>query len=546
MANPDQERMDALSEAIIRLLKQQEQFDKRLTRVEASLSLQPIVPEPRPAPPPQPPPAPLPAVPQRVEATPSVSAGTQPPEATPSVSAGTQALETNSGLKWANRLGAITLVLGAAFGFKYAVDNQWIGPAGRVMLGVLGGFIAIGAADVLWRKGQRIFAQGVTAVGLGVLYLAVSAAFEYYHLIPQALAFVFMVATTALAAALALRYASVAMAVLGSIGGYLTPIMLSTGEDHPWFLFSYVLVLNIGALALARSKQWKLLEVLSFAATALLYGLWLGDRFKPEEQFVATFFLLIYYALFATTLVAPLVLIAQVLATTAAASIWPNEPDIYFFLTLLLALGGLAIAVQRRITGAASVTFGAFWALYAIWAASLHTPRPIAPLFLGTTCGFLLFFAWIPWRMLIWRATARTEDLTILALNGAAYFGASYALLNADYHAWMGLFAVAVAGVHLALGAWIWRARPAEQPAQRAILLSLGVSLTLLRLAAPIQFTAYRITMAWSLDFMALSWISLRARSTLVGFAANLISVLEWMRLLSIESWLYPHPNGYH
>src|SRR5260370_10178154 len=132
MANPDQERMDALSEAIIRLTKKQEQYDKRLTRVEASLSLQPIVPEPRPAPPPQPPPAPLPAVLQRVEATPSVSAGTQPPEATPTVSAGTQALETNIGLKWANPLRAITLVFGAAFRFNYAVDHPTIGPARRV------------------------------------------------------------------------------------------------------------------------------------------------------------------------------------------------------------------------------------------------------------------------------------------------------------------------------------------------------------------------------------------------------------------------------
>ena len=538
--------MDALSEAIVRLLRQQEQFDKRLSRVEASLSLQPIAPEPRPAPPAPPPP---PITPQQVEATPTVSAGTQPPpprvQATPSVRAGTQGLETNIGLTWANRLGAITLVLGIAFLFKWAVDNQWIGPAGRVMLGVLAGFAAIASADVLWRKGQRIFAQGVTAVGLGILYLAVYAAFGYYHLIPQALAFVFMLTTTALAAALALRYASVAMAALGAIGGYLTPIMLSTGEDHPWFLFSYVLVLNAGALALARTKQWKLLEVLSFTATAVLYGLWFGEHFKPEKQFVATFFLLIYYALFSTTLVAPLFLVAQILATTAVASIWPNDPGIYFFLALILAVGGLAIASQRRITGAASITFAAFWALYAIWVNNLHSPHPIAPLFLGTTCGFLLFFAWIPFRMLLRRETARTEDLTILALNGAAYFGASYALLNAEYHPWMGLFAVAVAGVHLALGAWMWRERPMQQPDQRAILLSLGVSLTLLTLAAPIQFTAYRITMAWSLEFLALSWISLRAQSTLVGFASNLISVLVWMRLISIDSWIYPDPHGY-
>jgi hypothetical protein len=444
-----------------------------------------------------------------------------------------------------NRIGAVTLVLGAAFGFKYLVDNQYIGPAGRVMLGVIAGLVAVGIADVLWKKGQRIFAQGITATGIGILYLAVYAAFGYYHLIPQTLAFVFMVATTALAAALALRYASIAMAVLGLLGGYMTPILLSTGEDHPWFLFSYVLLLNIGALALARTQQWKALEVLSFAATVILYGSWFSAQFKPEKQFVATFFALIYYALFSEALVQPLFLVAQILAVGTIGQIWPDAPGVYFFLTLLLALGGLAIADLKRIQAAASITFGSFWAFYAIWASDFHSPRPEAPLFLGTTLAFLLFIAWIPWRIVFRRETARTEELTIMALNGAAYFGASYALLNPNYHDWMGLFAVAVAGVHLALGAWMWRRRAAEAPDERPVLLLLAVSLTLLTLAAPIQFTAYRITMAWSLEFMALSWIALRGRSTLMRYAALLISVLVWMRLVAIDSWIYPDVHSY-
>ena len=517
--------MDALSEAILRLLRRQEQIDQRLARVEAALNLQPIVPEAAPRLTPEPP-VPVP----------------EPPAApVPAASPPAQALETNIGLTLVNRIGVVTLVLGIAFFFKWAVDNQWIGPAGRVMLGVIAGLVTLGVADLLWRKGQRIFAQGGTAVGLGILYLAVYAAFGYYQLIPQSLAFTFMVATTALAVALALRYASVAMAVLGLAGGYLTPILLSTGEDRPWFLFSYLLLLNIAALVLTRMRGWRPLEILSFTATAVTYGSWFGQQFQPEKQFVATVFVLIYYALFSEALVQPLFLVAQVLATMAISQIWRSTPAVYLFLSLTLAFGGLVVADLRRVRAAAGVSFAVFWTFYGLWVSSVSSPRPIATLFLGITCAFALFFTWMPWRLVYRREAARAEDLSILALNGAAYFGASYALLNADYHAWMGLFAVAIAAIHLALAGWMQRV----QTDQRPVVLSLGVALTLLVLAAPIQFTAYRITMAWSLEFLALSWIALRTGNQLLRLGALLVSALVWLRLLAIDSWIFSDPQSY-
>jgi uncharacterized membrane protein len=527
LPNPDQERMDALSEAILRLLRRQEQIDQRLARVESTLNLQPIVPESRQGIAPEPP---APAL--EPPSTPAPAASLQPPA---------RALETNIGLTLVNRIGVVTLVLGIAFFFKWAVDNQWIGPAGRVMLGVVTGLVTLGVADVLWLKGQRIFAQGGTAVGLGTLYLAVYAAFGYYQLIPQGLAFTFMVATTALAVALALRYASVAMALLGLAGGYLTPILLSTGEDGPWFLFGYLLLLNIAALVLARMREWQSLEILSLAATVVIYGYWFAQQFKPEKQFAATLFALICYALFSEALVQPLFLAAQILATMAISQIWPESPGVYLFLTLTLAFGGLIVADLRRVRAAAGVSFAAFWTFYGSWIASVHAPRPMAPLFLGITCAFVLFFAWMPWRLVYRREEARTEDFSILALNGAAYFGASYALLNTDYHAWMGLFAVTIAGVHLALAVWMRRAHTDQRP----LLLSLGVALTLLVLAAPIQFTAYRITMAWSLEFLALSWIALRTGNKLLRFGALLVSALVWLRLLAIDSWIFSDPQSY-
>jgi hypothetical protein len=534
--------MDALSEAILRLLRKHEQLDRRLARVEAALNLQPIVP----AAPPRP--APLaPVASESPELKPPpitpVSAPSVPPP--PAPTAPSPALETNIGLTLVNRIGVVTLILGMAFFFKWAVDNQWIGPAGRVIFGVIAGLASLAVADVLWWKDQRIVAQGVTSIGLGFLYLAVYAAFGYYQLIPQTFAFAFMVGTTALAVALALRYASVAMAVLGLMGGYLTPILLSTGEDRPWFLLSYLLLLNVAALLLARAREWRSLEILSFVATAVIYGAWFLQQFKPEKQFVATFFTMIYYALFSEVQIQLIFLLAQILATAAISQTWPDSAGVYLFLTLMVALGGLVVADMRRVRAALGVSFGAFWTFYGLWFSSMHSPRAIGPVFFGITCAFLLFFAWAPWRLIYRREPARAQDLTILALNGAAYFGASYALLNAGYHAWMGLSAVAIAGLHVALAGWLWRERAAGQADQQPALLSLGVALTLLTLAAPIQFTAYRITMAWSLEFLALSWIALRTRHTLLGLGAIVVSVLVWVRLLTIDSWIYSDPASY-
>jgi hypothetical protein len=99
-----------------------------------------------------------------------------------------------------------------------------------------------------------------------------------------------MIAVTAMSAVLALRYDSLAIAAMGMVGGYLTPLLLSTGEDRPWFLFSYLLVLNVAATELAGRRNWRPLELISFVATALIYTGWLFEKGdKPDNRLIATF-----------------------------------------------------------------------------------------------------------------------------------------------------------------------------------------------------------------------------------------------------------------
>ena len=512
---PEQQRLDIISEAIARLLKKQDEMEQRLARLETTIS--PRLFAAPPAEVPQPPP-------------PTPKLFEEPPAPQPKK----PALETKVGLTVVNRIGVITLVLGVAFFFKWAVDNNWIGPAGRVILGVTAGFAALAIADFLWRKGQQIFAQGVTGAGIAIFYLSVYAAFAFYHLIPQGLAFVCMFATTAMAVVLALRYGAQAIAALGFFGGYITPLLLSTGEDHPWFLFSYVLLLSGAAVALTRRRNWRTLEILSFVATAILYGGWLADKFpKSHARLVATLALAAYYALYWPSSLR-LLLAAQFLASIAIAIVWSSSPAAFFSLALLLAAAGLAYARLCSYPPALSITFISFWLSYVIW--TNHAPSE----FLGVSLAFLLFVGYTAWM-----PSLTVQGLSLLVLSGAVYYSVSYWLLKVHYHSWLGFLAVAVSAVYLAFGAYLYRRRSAEEPDLRLVVLSLGAALCFLALAIPIQFTGFAITMAWSLQAAAVTWIGLRLKNLRAVIAALFLFALVYCRLVAIDTWMYSNGTSY-
>ena len=82
-------------------------------------------------------------------------------------------LESQFGLAVVNRIGAMTLAIGVIFFFKYAVDNQWIGEIGRVLLGISIGVLLVFSAELLNRREPRVFSQGLAGCGLATLYISV-------------------------------------------------------------------------------------------------------------------------------------------------------------------------------------------------------------------------------------------------------------------------------------------------------------------------------------------------------------------------------------
>src|SRR5207237_10032411 len=120
---------------------------------------------------------------------------------------------------------------------KYAFENQWIGPRGRVIIGLGLGLAFLMLGERLRSRGYRHYSHGLSGGGISILYLSIFAAFAFYHLIEQLPAFLLMTLVTTTAVLLAARYDALPIAVLGLIGGFLTPIVLSTGVDNEAGLF---------------------------------------------------------------------------------------------------------------------------------------------------------------------------------------------------------------------------------------------------------------------------------------------------------------------
>jgi uncharacterized membrane protein len=506
-----EEELRAISDALAQLQQRQRELEARVASLEMrDAPVRPAQPPPLPlAPVPIPQPPPPAAPPQQ----------TQEPIPAPPPSGG--GLETTVGLNWVNRVAVVTLILGTAFFFKYAADNGWIGPGARVLLGLAGAIVALLAGDRLWRRGQTIFAQGITGLGIALFYLSFYAAASLYQLISPALALILMSLVTIGAGRLALLYEAQAIAALGMIGGYLSPLVLYSGEHHAWML-GYVFVLNLGALALSRMRRWMVLEFVAAGGTLLLW-------YEDANRAVATLFALAFYGEFAFAGQA-VWMAAQLLLPLALEDIWSTQAG-FLPWEFMLAAGGLVIAQVRSWASAPVWVLVCYWLPFWFWSMRGVAPSDAVIAFGMFSPAFLLFFSWVPWR-LVRGATPRIPDLSMLAGNAALYFVAAYATLNSTHHEYMGLLAAGIGALHLLLG---WRLENAESSQ-----LALGVALAFVTLAMPIQFAGFRVTVAWALEGAALAWIAKRYDNNWLRLAAAAVLALTILRLALFDAWMYP------
>jgi uncharacterized membrane protein len=203
-------------------------------------------------------------------------------------------LEMKLGTKWLNWVGIVMVVLGIAFFLKYAYDNAWIGPKGRLALGVLFGVVALGIGERFRRKDWKILFQVLTGGGLAAFYLCVYFSFQVYHLSEQTISMVLAILVTGLAVVMAVAHDAAPVAILALVGGFLSPVLLSTGTNHPYALFTYIAILDLVAMGAAYFRRWRALDLLCFIGTALIYQGW-HDKFYAHDQMTPA---LIYTTLF--------------------------------------------------------------------------------------------------------------------------------------------------------------------------------------------------------------------------------------------------------
>jgi len=211
-------------------------------------------------------------------------------------------IEEFIGTNLLNKIGIAVLVIGIGIGAKYAIDHELISPLTRIVLGYLCGIVLIVLATRLKAKYEN-FSAVLLSGGMAVFYFMTFAAYDLYQLIPQMLAFALMVIFTAFTVFAAIQYNLQLIAIIGLVGAYGVPFLLSNGSGKVGVLFTYMSLLNAGILILSFKKTWKALYYSAFTLTWLIYSAWALDRYQADDHlWISLIFSSIFFITFYITL----------------------------------------------------------------------------------------------------------------------------------------------------------------------------------------------------------------------------------------------------
>ncbi|HTD29003.1 MAG TPA: DUF2339 domain-containing protein, partial [Xanthomonadaceae bacterium] len=446
------------------------------------------------------------------------------------------------------KVGVLVLFVGVAAALRYAVAQGYFQVPIEVRFAMIG---AGGVAGLMfgWRERVRKPAFGLSLQGgaLGVLLMTVFAAYRMYGLLPPMATFALVVVLVAGAALLAVLQDAIALAALGFLGGYLAPVLISTGSSNPVGLFSYYAVLNAAVFAVSWKRSWRLLNLIGFGFTFGVGTAWGAKFYRPELFATVEPFLILFFAFY--VVIGLLYVIRQtnhrrpwvdgtlvfgtpLLAFPLQAALLKGESMELAFSALVVAIvyGGLVFYLRRhRDERLLTEAYGAL----ALGFATLAVPLAFSA---GTTSSvWALEGAGIAWlgirqnRIFPW-----LSGLALQMLAAGAYvlslldFKSSVAppllLLNPD---WLGAAMLALAGFVLSLVHERHRPRYALP-----ILLFVWATFWLLFGAATQWDQADRSIGSWRFGMLYLSAI--------VALAGWLRTSIPWLRL----GWLLALVGG--
>ncbi len=196
-------------------------------------------------------------------------------------------LESRIGSQLFNRIGIVAVLIAAAWFLKLAIDRGYLGPAARVLVGVSVGIALIAGSEKFRAQGFAAFSYSLKAVGGGVLFLSIWAAYALFNIIGLSAAAAAMILVTAALGALAWVQDSELLLAYALFGGFLSPLLLSNGRNHEGSLFGYLLVMDVAALVLVVRKPWPRLALGLLLGTGL-YAVGWYQRWYSHDQFAET------------------------------------------------------------------------------------------------------------------------------------------------------------------------------------------------------------------------------------------------------------------
>ena len=305
-------------------------------------------------------------------------------------------LEAKIGAQLFNRVGVFAVLAGAAWFLKLAMDRAWIGPGIRVAVGLVVAVLLVVWSERFRHTGATVFSNTLKALGSGIAYLSLWAAVNLYQLFPDSVAFLAMVAVTVTNAILAWWQDSELLAALALGGAIATPALLTNGGNRELFLFSYLLLIDVGILVLIALRAWPRLAIAAFVgSTGYLAVWWIRFYSEPSEMLTA-----IFMALFFTVFT-----LVPLLALRRKTAVNPDGLLIGFPVAVGLCAfieGEALLASVHESTDAwlVAIVLGAIY-LALTWflpSASMQSPRLATPLrvvHLSLAVGFFALSGWL-------------------------------------------------------------------------------------------------------------------------------------------------------
>jgi uncharacterized membrane protein len=480
--------------------------------------------------------------PVRPAATPtSTSVAISTPPVPRSSAEARDALETLIGSRWLLYVGVVAIVVGVSYFEKLAIDNHWVNETTRVIQGGIVGLLLVAGGLRFVRTGYRVYGQVLSGCGVAILYVSTYAAFNFYHLVSQPVAFTLMSAVTTLAAWLADRQRSQSLALVAVGGGFATPFLLPATTDAEVALFGYETILIAGTMLLSRRRDWPALNLVSYAFTVLTVGAWAARFYSPSKYIPTELFLTVFCTMFLFILRE--CRDSQHPSAKAERAILWTGPFWYYFASLaILSEHSSALLIYLVILALVGVVVsarGGSWMRLAFCLAVIipmllwsdaHGGRTWLAAGLAVWAGvYLLNLAGLLEGTLGESHSFAAADIILLHLNGLAAYGGAYLLIEPVRATANAPLAAGLAVINGILG-YVTLGRRREEA-----LHFLALAFTLLTIAVALQFEGAWITSAWAAEGAVVIWLGLRERREWLRAGGLVLFAVAIARLIALQ-----------